>query len=153
MKESIQEEFAPHNTCFGCGPSNPLGLRIRSFPEGDELVARWTPQSHHEAFPGMLNGGIAGALLDCHANWTAAWKLMKDRGVDSPPCTVTAEFTIRLRRPTPTDVELELRARVVRVEDPKVWVEGEILVNDGITAKVSGLFVAVEEGHPAFHRW
>jgi acyl-coenzyme A thioesterase PaaI-like protein len=153
VRESIQEEFAPHNTCFGCGPSNPLGLRIRSFPEGDELVARWTPQSHHEAFPGMLNGGIAGALLDCHANWTAAWKLMKARGVDSPPCTVTAEFTVRLRRPTPMDVELELRARVVRVEDPKVWVEGEILAKEVVTATVSGLFVAVEEGHPAFHRW
>jgi hypothetical protein len=35
------------------------------------------PEAHHEAFPGMLNGGIAGALLDCHSNWTAAHHLMK----------------------------------------------------------------------------
>jgi len=27
--ESLQERFAPENTCFGCGPANPQGLRIR----------------------------------------------------------------------------------------------------------------------------
>ena len=68
MKLSVQETYAPHNRCFGCGPSNPKGLQIRSFRQGDELVASWNPEEHHEAFPGMLNGGIIGSLLDCHAN-------------------------------------------------------------------------------------
>ena len=49
---SVQERFAPHNACFGCGPSNPKGLRIRSFEEGDHLVARWRAEEHHQAFPG-----------------------------------------------------------------------------------------------------
>ena len=66
--QSLQDRFAPHNACFGCGPANEQGLRIKSMVQGDELLARWTPQSHHEAFPGMLNGGIIGALLDCHSN-------------------------------------------------------------------------------------
>ena len=77
----LQERYAPDNACFGCGPANAEGLRIRSFPTSDdadaEVVARWTPSKHHEAFEGMLNGGIIGALLDCHSNWTAAWHLMK----------------------------------------------------------------------------
>ena len=30
------------------------------------------PEPHHLAFEGVLNGGICGALLDCHSNWTAA---------------------------------------------------------------------------------
>ena len=64
----IQEQYAPHNACFGCGPSNKKGLGIRSFAKGDELIAEWTAEEHHEAFPGMLNGGIIGSLLDCHCN-------------------------------------------------------------------------------------
>jgi len=66
--KSLQETYAPNNACFGCGPANPKGLRIRSFPEGDEVVAEWQPAKEHEAFEGMLNGGIIGTLLDCHLN-------------------------------------------------------------------------------------
>jgi len=77
--KSLQETYAPDNACFGCGPSNDKGLRIRSFPDGDRVVCRWTPEPHHEAFPGVLNGGIIGAILDCHCNWTAAWHLMRTR--------------------------------------------------------------------------
>ena len=87
------------------------GLRIRSIPTGDEVVADWTPEPHHEAFPGMLNGGIIGALLDCHGNWTAAWHLMQKAGADRPPVTVTADYAVKLRRPTPSAGPVRLRAR------------------------------------------
>lgn len=151
---SLQDTYAPNNRCFGCGPANDQGLRIKSFVDGDEVVARWTPEAHHEAFAGMLNGGICGALLDCHGNWTAAHHLMGVRGEDVPPCTVTAEYTIALKRPTPTDRELELRARVVEtLGDDRAWVEGELLAGDKVTATCRGLFVAVRPGHPAYHRW
>src|SRR5690242_13792272 len=101
MPRSLQETYAPGNACFGCGPSNPRGLRIRSFPEGDQVVATWQGESHHEAWPGTLNGGIVGALLDCHGNWTAAWHLMNRLGASTPPFTVTAEYAVKLLRPTP----------------------------------------------------
>ena len=96
---SVQERFAPHNACFGCGPSNPKGLRIRSFEEGDHLVARWRPEEHHQAFPGVVNGGIVGALLDCHSNWAATVALMQAQGLPTPPCTVTSDFAVTLKRP------------------------------------------------------
>ena len=108
-ERSLQDRYAPHNACFGCGPANQKGLRIKSHVRGDEVMAEWTPEPHHEAFPGMLNGGIIGALLDCHANWTAAWFLMRARGAETPPCTVTADFHVKLLRPTPSDREVLLR--------------------------------------------
>ena len=49
-------------------------------PLPGELVADWQPLPHHAAFDGVLNGGIIGTLLDCHANWTAAMHLMRDAG-------------------------------------------------------------------------
>jgi acyl-coenzyme A thioesterase PaaI-like protein len=151
--QSLQETYAPHNRCFGCGPANEKGLRIRSFPEGDEVVAEWRPQSHHQAFEGVLNGGICGALLDCHSNWTAAYHLMKKRGVEGPPCTVTADFHVKLKRPTPMDAPLHLRARVVESDGTKATVEATLEANGKVTAACRGTFVAVEEGHPAYHRW
>src|SRR5512138_138839 len=115
--KSIQETYAPNMACFGCGPANPKGLHIRSFVKGAEVVAEWHPAKEYEAFEGMLSGGIIGTLLDCHCNWTAAWHLMRKAGADHPPCTVTADYAIKLLRPTPTDNPIHLAARVVDSTD------------------------------------
>ena len=153
----LQETFAPHNACFGCGPANEKGLRIKSVPEsaglGAKVVCRWTPESHHEAFPGVLNGGIIGSILDCHCNWTAAWHLTLLRELDTPPCTVTMEFKVQLRRPTPSDRELTLTAWVTDVDGDIVTVESELTIGGTVYDRCTGRFVAVKPGHPAYHRW
>ena len=151
--QSLQENYAPKNACWGCGPANAEGLRIRSFARGDEVVAEWTPEPKYEAFPGVLNGGIIGTLLDCHCNWTAAWHLMKKAGQDHPPCTVTADYAIKLLRPTPTKKPVLLSARVVESSETRATVEGTLNGDGKICATCRGTFVAVQEGHPAFHRW
>lgn len=153
MSQSLQDRFAPQNCCFGCGPANEKGLRIKSIPEGDALIATWTPEPHHQAFPGVLNGGIVGALLDCHSNWAAAYALMLARGEPTPPCTVTADFHVKLKRPTPMDGPVTVRAKAMKIEGDKVLVEASLEASGKVTATCSGTFVAVKEGHPAFHRW
>jgi acyl-coenzyme A thioesterase PaaI-like protein len=150
---SLQEQFSPGGICFGCGPANPKGLHIRSFVQGDEVVAIWHAETHHQAFPGMLNGGITGTLLDCHCNWTAAWHLMNQTGADHPPCTVTADYAIKLLRPTPIDGPLELRARVVESRPDRATIEGTLSAAGKPRATCRGTFVAVQPGHPAYHRW
>jgi acyl-coenzyme A thioesterase PaaI-like protein len=149
----LQERYAPRNTCFGCGPANEHGLRIRSFETPDGVVAEWMPKPMYEAFPGMLNGGIVGTLLDCHCNWTAAVHLMHRRGADTPPCTVTADYAIRLRRPTPSNAPVHLRARVTESTDDRAVVEGTLESGGVLCATCRGTFVAVKPGHPAYHRW
>jgi acyl-coenzyme A thioesterase PaaI-like protein len=150
---SLQERYAPESICFGCGPANPRGLRIRSIPEGEEVVADWTPEPHHEAFPGMLNGGIIGALLDCHGNWTAAWHLMRTSGAEQPLVTVTAEYAVKLRRPTPSTGPVRLRARVVESTADRAVVEATLEAGGAVCATCRGTFVAVKPGHPAYHAW
>jgi acyl-coenzyme A thioesterase PaaI-like protein len=150
---SLQERYAPATRCFGCGPANPHGLHVRSFEEGDALVAEWRAEPHHEAFAGCVNGGILGALLDCHSNWTAAIHLMKQAGLDHPPCTVTSEFHVRLLRVTPSDVPLRLHARVAESTADRATVEATVEAGGRTTVTCRGVFIAVKEGHPAFHRW
>jgi acyl-coenzyme A thioesterase PaaI-like protein len=150
---SVQERYAPQSICFGCGPSNEKGLRIRSFLDGGELVADWTPEPHHQAFPGMLNGGIIGALIDCHSNWTAAHHLMVRAVADTPPVTVTAEFSVKLMRPTASGQPVHLRARVMESSADRAVVESSLSSGGTVCATGRGTFVAVKPGHPAYHRW
>ncbi len=150
---SLQERYAPRDVCFGCGPANAQGLHVRSFVEGDEVVATWTPQPHHQAFPGLLNGGIIGTLLDCHCNWTAAHHFMQRSGAAAPPATVTADYTVTLKRPTPIDAPVRLRARVVEATERRAVVDATLESNGEVTATCRGTFVAVKPGHPAYvHR-
>jgi len=151
--DSLQDRYAPQNICFGCGPSNERGLRIKSFVSGDELVADWKPEPHHRAFDNVVNGGICGALLDCHSNWAAMWHLMQKAGSSMLPFTVTADFHVTLKRPTPADAVLHLSARVVESTADRAVVDATITANGKVTATCRGTFVAVQEGHPAFHRW
>ena len=150
---SLQEAYAPQGTCFGCGPSNNKGLQVRSFVRDSVVVADWIAASHHEAFPGVLNGGIIGAILDCHSNWTAAHHLMKRDKLDHPPCTVTSEYAVKLTRPTPSKVPVHLSATVVASDGNSVTVETTLQSGEKICATCRGVFVAVKPGHPAYHRW
>ncbi len=153
---SLQERFAPNGRCFGCGPTNERGLRIRSFATEDSqdarLVCDWTPEKHHEAFENVVNGGILGALLDCHMNWMTVFYLLKRNGLDYAPCCVTADFTVVLKRPTPLG-PLRLEARVVSSVADRATIEATVTAAGKVTALGSGTFVAVKAGHPAFHRW
>lgn len=153
LPESLQDRYAPNSKCFGCGPKNEKGLRIKSTPSGDEVVSNWKPEQYHGSFAGALSGGILSTLLDCHGNWTAAYALMKARNSASPPGTVTAEIHVKFLRPTPVNGMLHVRARPTKVQEDRVTVEGSIEANGSVTATMKGLFVAVREGHPAFHRW
>jgi acyl-coenzyme A thioesterase PaaI-like protein len=154
---SLQETYAPNGICFGCGVKNDKGLHIKSYPAedgSDDVVAEFRAEPHHQAFPGVVNGGIIGALLDCHSNWTAAFYLMKKTGQSEAPCTVTADYAIKLLRPTPSDAVLRLKARVVESPaDNRAVVEAKLVANDKVCATCRGTFVAVGEGHPAYHRW
>ncbi len=150
---SLQDRYAPAGRCFGCGPANDKGLRIKSWARGDTVVASWQPQVHHEAWEGVLSGGIIGTLLDCHSNWAAAHHLMTKADEHVLPYTVTAEFHVRLLRPTPTAAPVGLEARVVESTADRATVEATLSAGGKVTATCRGVFVAVKEGHPAFGRW
>ena len=128
-------------------------MRIKSRVDGDEVVLDWTPESHHQAFPGFVNGGIIGVLFDCHCNWAAAYHLMKKAGADAPPFTVTADYAVTLRKPTPSGGSLHLRARVVESSDTRAVVDATLEADGVVRATCRGTFVAVGPGHPAYHRW
>lgn len=86
--------------------------------------------------------------------------LMEHHGWDEAMCTVTADFHVKLRAPTPAGVELTIKAwpREIKGDGNRMCtVEAEVWADTPrgrkVTATCTGTFVAVEEGHPAWHRW
>ena len=150
---NIQNHYAPDSICFGCGPANEQGLQIQSIPNGENTIATFQPQPHHQAFPNVLSGGIIGTLLDCHSNWTAAWTIMNNRNDDYPPCTVTAQYNVKLLWPCPTINPVKLTAKVTESNNKKAVIYAELIADDKVCAICEGIFIAVEEGHPAYNRW
>jgi acyl-coenzyme A thioesterase PaaI-like protein len=125
---SIQEELYPQSDCFGCGPANLKGLQLRSFRDGDAVIADFKPWPEHGNGTGFLNGGIIATLLDCHSG--AAMMLRSIDLAEREPdqdgyLYLTASLEVRYRRPTPMD-EVQLRAAVVNSDETKMDIDVEL---------------------------
>jgi acyl-coenzyme A thioesterase PaaI-like protein len=150
----LQETYSPLGECFGCGPYNERGLRVRSIPRGDEVVAQWEPEKHHASKGSdALSSGIVGTLLDCHSNWAAAWHLMQKTGASRPPCVVTSEYSVRHLSPASSKQKCWMTARIVHAGERWAKVEAHLESNGKVCAVARGTFVVVEEGQPGFHAW
>ena len=152
-EKAVQDRYAPNSICFGCGPANKEGLQIKSYRTDDGLEMEFECEEKHQAFPGVINGGIIGALLDCHGNWTAAMAIMDRNELDTPQCTVTAQYEVKLKRQTPLGPNLKLKSRVLAMQNDRAEVIIELKADGKTCATGRGLFMAVKEGHPAYHRW
>lgn len=146
MRRAVQDvypEVFAH--CYGCGRLNDRGLHIRTMWEGDEAVARFSPEPWHMAMPGFVYGGLIASLIDCHGIGTASAAVERAAGReigDAPaPRFVTASLRVDFRKPTPLGPELELRARPRTMTERKVIVDVTLAVADEITAQ--GEVVAV----------
>ena len=132
--------------CYGCGRSNEHGHQIKSYWDGDETVAHFTPKEYHIAIPGYVYGGLIASLIDCHGTGTAAlasYRSEKREPDTQPPFRfVTASLQVDFLKPTPLGVKLELRGKVVELKGRKVSSEITVLANGEATAR--GKVIAVQ---------
>jgi hypothetical protein len=61
----------PRNTCIGCGPANPKGLKLAFARRGDAVVGVFRATANHEGWPERLHSGVLYTALLETANWTA----------------------------------------------------------------------------------
>ncbi|RZU34358.1 PaaI family thioesterase [Blastococcus saxobsidens] len=129
MTSSIQERLVPELGCFGCGPANDRGLRLRSFPGDDGVTASFTPWPEHDNGLGYLNGGIISTLLDCHS--AAAVLHEADlRGYPTLPGAdlpyVTAGLDVRFLRPAPLTEPVSLLAVLIEAGESEMTVDVQL---------------------------
>ena len=128
---ALQDRYFPDLPCFGCGPANAEGLRLKSFEGEDGLVvADFTPWPQHDNGLGFLNGGIISTVLDCHSAAAVTHEAF-ERGWPPLPGAalpyVTAGLDVRYLRPAPLDATVRLLGRVEQASEAEmtaeVWLE------------------------------
>ncbi|HSN07276.1 MAG TPA: PaaI family thioesterase [Candidatus Angelobacter sp.] len=126
---SIQQLLYPGLPCFGCGPANPKGLQLRSFPVDGAVRATFRPWPEHDNGLGFLNGGIISTVLDCHSAAAVMWEADTHgwaplAGAALP--YVTAGLDVRFLRPSPLAETVDLVAHVGRASEAEIQCDVEL---------------------------
>jgi uncharacterized protein (TIGR00369 family) len=119
--EKLRNPFTSREgyNCFGCSPTNPLGLRLTFYEENDEIVSSWVPDSNFQGYFNILHGGIQATLMDEIASWTVYVKVktagftskaeiryLKPVGMDQGPITLRSK--VKQMRRNLADIEVLL---------------------------------------------
>lgn len=95
--------------CFGCSPTNPVGLKCKFTDEGEYVTCRWTPSDNYQGFFHILHGGIQATLIDEIASWVIFTR--------ANTAGVTTEMNVKYRKKVCIDDgEIFLRAKVVNLQ-------------------------------------
>jgi acyl-coenzyme A thioesterase PaaI-like protein len=120
-------------------------LQIKSYWDGDESVCVWRPQPYHQAWPGIVNGGILAVIIDCHCACTAiaAAYRASHRAITTPPliAMVTAELRISYLRPTPIAELLHLRATLREQTERKAIVASTLSALGEVCVRAEAIIV------------
>ncbi len=152
MTELAFQDYYPDDVahCYGCGRLNEAGHQLKSYWDGDETVARFTPKPYHTAIPGYVYGGLIASLIDCHGTGTASAAAYRSAGrkmgTEPPLRFVTGSLHVDFLRPTPLGPELEIRGKILEVKEKKVVVEETLSAEGKVCARGKVVAVLMPEG-------
>ncbi|MBR5593415.1 MAG: PaaI family thioesterase [Bacteroidaceae bacterium] len=112
--------------CFACAPTNPYGLKMEFYENGEDIVSLWTPGNNYQGWLDTLHGGIQATLLDELGGWIIARKFQTSG--------MTTNLSVKYKKPIPTgdDIRIEIRGRVKEVKRMFVFIEAEIIYDGEI---------------------
>ena len=124
--------------CFGCGPTNPLGLKLMFDTDHDECRATFALGSDYESYPGVIHGGIVATILD----ETMAQAVYRY----SASSAFTVGLRIRYAQPVATGVSHIAFAKITPAHNAVVQASGRILRETGeLVAAATGSFYSISE--------
>jgi uncharacterized protein (TIGR00369 family) len=126
------------NFCYGCGPDNPDGMRLRfTYDEaGKRFLSRFRLSKRYVGPPGHAHGGVIATILD-----EAMGKVNKIRHV----IALTKEMTVEYLKPVPLGTLLIAEGRGRSVRGRVHSNVGEIRTENGeVLARSRGKFIAID---------
>ena len=120
----LQNPYAefPGYSCFACSPSNPSGLHMEFYKDGDEIVSKWDPSEHYQGFHDILHGGIQATMMDEIASWVV-FVMFDTAGM-------TYQLNTRFRKPVLISKGI-ITVRATLVQQQKRIAEIEARLYDG----------------------
>ncbi len=119
-----------------CGRQNPHGLGASFHPSPEGAWAEVAAPPHLQGFAGVLHGGLVAGLLD-DAMWYAAYF----HGL----FTMTAQLSVRYRKPVPTGVPLRVEGRLLARRRRVAELEARLVAaaTGEVLAEAEGKFMEV----------
>jgi hypothetical protein len=128
------QHHLPGFSCFGCASDNPAGLRLEMQVHEKEALFRTAPFVFSHSFsgwPGMQQGGLQGAAMDCLAEWacmylsksigfTTRFDLTFLKGAPAAPPSSHDAAAAHIRLAPPLPQSLPLSVQVVCAARPRV---------------------------------
>lgn len=120
----------PHTrSCFVCGESNPIGLRLRFETDGRVVRTRFVPRVEHAGFKQTIHGGLLSTLLDEIMVWACA--------VQTRRFAFCAELNVRFLHPVrpqqelvaTAELTLNKRDRLFEAKAELASLEGKVLTS------------------------
>jgi acyl-coenzyme A thioesterase PaaI-like protein len=98
--------------CFICGLENPVGLHLHIYEtEPGVLESTYIAPDHFQGYPGVLHGGIVGALID----EISGRALMGSDPMD-PRFMFTAKLEVKYRKNVPIGRQLKIVGRALKIK-------------------------------------
>ena len=122
-----------HTDCVVCGSANKRGLRLefRTCEDGS-VQARFECERAYEGYANVLHGGVVSTLLD-----GAMTNCLFAHGHHG----VTAELSVRFRRPVRTGLPATVRAWIERLSPRLHVLRAELVQNEEPKATARGKFM------------
>lgn len=118
--------------CFGCSPTNPLGLQMQFYKEEDEIVCKWNPNEHFQGFHDILHGGIQSTMMDEIASWVV-FVFLDTAGV-------TYQLSTRFRKPVHLSKgTITIRAKLLKHEKRVAEIEASLYDGEKVLCSESRL--------------
>lgn len=115
------------------GVRNPIAppLAMAHDPDG-RVWADFEIGVGYEGPPGLVHGGVSALILD---------HVLGESVHTSGHWGMTGTLSMRYRRPTPLHRPLRAEGKIARIEGRKVFAEGSISDEGGVTVEASGIFI------------
>jgi len=116
------KQTSDDNHCFVCGCENKHGLGLTFSYKDDTALCSLSIPGHFQGWSGIVHGGIVATLLD---------EVMAKSAHFAGFTAVTAEISVKYKKPTPADTPLRLFGRVVKQQRRILHTQGELQCEDG----------------------
>ncbi|QDR81881.1 PaaI family thioesterase [Sporomusa termitida] len=121
--------------CFGCGPHNPIGMKLSFRAEENRYLTTFVPGPEHQGYDGIMHGGLISTLLD-----EVMARYLHAQGLNA----VTARLEVRFRQPTPIGQELTISGWITGQRGKMYELAGNITLPDGTVTAEGKAIIAIK---------
>ena len=105
--------------CFICGMENPVGLHLHIYETAPgEVESTYIAPDHFQGYPGVLHGGIVGAIID-----EISGRAHMGSDPLNPRFMYTAKLEVKYRKNVPIGKQLKIvgKAEKSRARSAEAW--------------------------------